>query len=178
MCLTVVGNIMRAKVAEHDIPVYKVLIDIGGNRFRTPYMGYEGELLPDGTHEMRSKLKGTGVVGAVLPVVGCYEYVDGEIQIGSDFRTPREMNITEGIHSWKEYAMAAHDTFVTLLSDPLCNMKIYNAIIPKGAHYFEGTRCDIVSDWLVIGKVNTETIDPYKWFQVNEFKYGQAFKGI
>ena len=171
MCLTVVGNIMRAKVAEHDIPVYKVLIDVGGNRFRTPYMGYEGELLPDGTHEMRSKLKGTGVVGAVLPIVRCYEYVDGEVQIGPDFRTPREMNITEGIHSWKEYEMAAHATFMTLLSDPLCNMKIYNAIIPKGAHYFEGTRCDIVSDWLVIGKVNTETIDPYKWFQVNGVKW-------
>lgn len=109
-----------AKIAKHDIHVYKKLIPFKSisNRYMTPYL-----------HAFYSAKKGRIDMESILK------------------REQQSFNhhdiITKGIHAYRtKRCITNRDIFTSSF--------IYHAIIPKGSKYYVGSNKDIVSDHLIV----------------------------
>lgn len=118
MCLTISETDNQRKIAKEDIPCYKVMYKSMSGNFLFSLYRYA----PYVQHEIATT------------ELGFPDQVDF-----------RAWEITDGLHSFVDYqhAKSHMDQGISSIrprnSEPrLCEMFCYNAIIPKGAEYYEG----------------------------------------
>ena len=105
MCL--ITNERRERIAECDIPCYKVLVEYGVNKYRTPTIG---ALVPDDVLDGTRLMVASGDEEIHLDF-GCYS-------VGGGF-----------IHSYAELTLAEIKTY------SLGYRALFKCVIPKGERY-------------------------------------------